>query len=64
VHIARCDGRVEVRISDDGRGGAHLTAGSGLAGLSDRVSAIGGAFALESPHGRGTTIDAMLPCAS
>ena len=39
VCIARRDGQVEVRISDDGRGGATPAAGSGLAGLSDRVHA-------------------------
>jgi signal transduction histidine kinase len=64
VRIARCDGHVEVRISDDGRGGASVTAGSGLAGLGDRLSAIGGALALESQNGRGTIVEAVVPCAS
>jgi signal transduction histidine kinase len=64
VRIARCHGTVEVRITDDGRGGATVTAGSGLAGLNDRVSAVGGALALASARGQGTTIEAALPCAS
>jgi signal transduction histidine kinase len=66
VRIARCNGRVEVRIADDGCGGATVTAGSGLAGLTDRVSAVGGALALAlaSESGHGTTIEAAVPCAS
>jgi signal transduction histidine kinase len=64
VRIARSDGRVEVRIADDGRGGATVSAGSGLAGLGDRVSAIGGALALDSNDGRGTIVEAVVPCGS
>jgi signal transduction histidine kinase len=64
VRIARCNGHLEVRITDDGRGGATLTAGTGLAGLNDRVHAIGGALALQSKDGRGTTVEALVPCAS
>ena len=44
----RRNGHVEVRVADDGCGGAAVGAGSGLAGLSDRVSAVGGSLALES----------------
>jgi signal transduction histidine kinase len=64
VRIARCNGHLEVRITDDGRGGATLTAGTGLAGLNDRVHAVGGALALQSDDGRGTTVEALVPCAS
>jgi signal transduction histidine kinase len=64
VRVARCNGHLEVCIADDGRGGATLTAGSGLAGLSDRVHAIGGALALQSYDGRGTIVEAMVPCES
>ena len=64
VRIARCNGHLEVRIADDGRGGATVAAGSGLAGLSDRVNAIGGALALQSRDGRGTIVEAVVPCES
>jgi signal transduction histidine kinase len=64
VRIARCNGNVEVRVTDDGCGGARVSAGSGLAGLNDRVSAVGGALALASERGHGTTIEAAVPCAS
>jgi len=51
-------------IADDGVGGAVAGAGSGLTGLSDRVEALGGRFALESPPGRGTRISIELPIAT
>ena len=38
--------------------------GSGLAGLADRVGAHGGRLSIESRRGAGTTIEAVLPCAS
>jgi PAS domain S-box-containing protein len=55
--------RLVVTVSDDGRGGAvaELTGGTGLAGLADRVAAIGGTVAVESPIGAGTTVTATLP---
>jgi signal transduction histidine kinase len=61
LHVARADGRLVVRVSDDGRGGAKVLPGSAIA---DRVAALGGSLAVESPIGRGTIIEAALPCAS
>jgi signal transduction histidine kinase len=62
VTVARDgDGRLVAAISDDGRGGADPTAGTGLRGLADRVEALGGRFAVDSPPGRGTRIRAELP---
>ena len=56
-------GEVRVEIADDGRGGADPTAGNGtgLRGLADRVEALGGQLAVESPPGQGTTVRAVLP---
>ncbi len=48
-------------IEDDGIGGAEASAGSGLIGLIDRIEALGGRFALDSPPGRGTKIGIELP---
>jgi signal transduction histidine kinase len=48
-------------IRDDGIGGADVTSGSGLIGLSDRVEALGGSVMVDSPPGEGTTITARLP---
>ncbi|MEV7804000.1 histidine kinase [Microbispora sp. NPDC088329] len=64
VRVSRTADRVTVRISDDGRGGAEMRPGAGLAGLADRVRAAGGALRLSSPEGGGTTVEAVLPCAS
>jgi glucose-6-phosphate-specific signal transduction histidine kinase len=37
--------------------------GSGLSGLADRVSALGGTLEIDSPAGAGTTIRACIPVA-
>jgi signal transduction histidine kinase len=58
------DDRLHLEIADDGRGGAVIDDGSGLRGLEDRVTALGGSFDLASPVGGGTTIAVELPCAS
>jgi signal transduction histidine kinase len=62
VAVRRADGRVIVDVSDDGIGGADLTRGSGLRGLADRVAALDGTLALESPAGGGTHLHAEIPC--
>jgi signal transduction histidine kinase len=54
-------GSAELSVSDDGRGGARPGSGSGLAGLADRVEALGGRFTVRSPDGAGTTITAGVP---
>ena len=64
VRVQRTGGVLRVEVRDDGRGGASLGAGSGLRGLLDRVSAIGGTLFVESPEGVGTLLRAELPCGS
>jgi signal transduction histidine kinase len=61
VLVEEQNGRVCVSIDDDGDGGAELDGGSGLAGLRDRVEALGGSFRLSSPPGQGTIIVVELP---
>ena len=53
-----------VEVADDGVGGADDAGGSGLRGLADRVEALGGQLRISSPLGTGTTISAVIPCAS
>jgi hypothetical protein len=53
-------GRLTVTVADDGRGGADRKLGSGLSGLADRVSALGGRLHVSSPAGSGTTVIAEL----
>jgi signal transduction histidine kinase len=55
-------GTLNIVISDDGIGGADA-AGSGLAGLADRIAGLDGALVVESPPGGPTIISAVLPCA-
>jgi signal transduction histidine kinase len=50
-----------VEVIDDGVGGAVSSSGSGLAGLADRVEALGGRFGVTSPPGAGTHVLAELP---
>jgi signal transduction histidine kinase len=50
-----------VAVRDDGVGGAYLAGGTGLAGLKDRVEALGGRIVLHSPLGAGTSLRAELP---
>jgi len=49
VRLESRDGVVRVEVQDDGIGGADPGSGSGLRGLQDRVSAIGGRLWVESP---------------
>jgi PAS domain S-box-containing protein len=52
---------VEVEIRDDGCGGARMSAGTGLRGLEDRLCAVDGSVAVESPPGAGTCVRARVP---
>jgi signal transduction histidine kinase len=61
MSLATRDGRLLLSIRDDGVGGADPARGSGLAGLTDRVEALGGSIRLHSAPGAGTHIAADLP---
>jgi signal transduction histidine kinase len=62
VRLERANGRVLVEVADDGVGGAQPESGSGLRGLADRISALGGRFEVDSAPGSGTTVRASIPC--
>lgn len=64
VSAERNNGNLVLRIVDDGIGGASAAERSGLAGITDRVAALGGSVSVSSPPGRGTAVVAELPCAS
>jgi GAF domain-containing protein len=55
------DAILQLTIRDDGIGGANLSQGSGLVGLSDRVEALGGTLQVASPAGKGTTLLITVP---
>jgi signal transduction histidine kinase len=61
VAVRRVNGHAEVEVRDDGVGGADPGRGSGLRGLADRVGALDGFLALDSPPGSGTTLRAEIP---
>jgi signal transduction histidine kinase/uncharacterized protein YhfF len=63
VDVSNRLGEAVVVIADDGRGGADAAPGGGLAGLSDRVAALGGVLEVRSPAGEGTTLTATIPLA-
>ncbi|MBA3275451.1 MAG: sensor histidine kinase [Chloroflexia bacterium] len=63
VFINRNRGWLHLEISDNGRGGANPSNGTGIRGLRDRILALDGQFWLSSPPGKGTTIKVEIPCA-
>ena len=63
VAVREHDGEVAVEVTDDGRGGADESGGSGLSGIRQRVAAFEGRTRISSPPGGPTTIEVRLPCA-
>ncbi|MFB7743116.1 sensor histidine kinase [Streptomyces sp. NPDC056132] len=61
VDVWQAGERLMLQVVDNGRGGADASAGSGLAGLADRLDAVDGVLAVDSPPGGPTTITAELP---
>lgn len=60
VELVAQGGEVRLTIEDDGRGGA-IEPGNGLAGMRERLRALGGRLDIESRPGRGTHLVAALP---
>jgi len=54
-------GHLLVEIRDDGAGGADTAAGTGLAGLADRLAVVGGGLQVSSPPGGPTVLRARIP---
>jgi len=61
VEIRMPDGALEVKISDDGTGGA-TACGRGMSNMRDRARALDGELTVDSPPGQGTTITVRIPC--
>ena len=63
VRCQREPQRLVIEVWDDGKGGARLEPGGGLAGLENRVSGVDGTFSVSSPPGGPTTVRAEIPLA-
>jgi signal transduction histidine kinase len=63
VSVRRAGDVLRVEVADDGVGGADASRGSGLRGLADRVAALDGTIAVDSPAGGGTRVRVEIPCA-
>jgi signal transduction histidine kinase len=61
VQLTLEDDRLRVEVRDDGVGGADPSTGTGLRGLRDRVDALDGDLAVDSPPGGGTTVTVEVP---
>ncbi|WP_406453619.1 sensor domain-containing protein [Streptomyces sp. NBC_00876] len=61
VDVWRSGDRLLIQVGDDGRGGASMDGGTGMAGLAERLDAVDGLFVLDSPAGGPTTVTAELP---
>ncbi|MCM1967349.1 sensor histidine kinase [Streptomyces sp. G1] len=61
VDVWKSGERLLIQVADDGVGGADAVAGSGLAGLAERLDSVDGLLVVDSPAGGGTTVTAELP---
>lgn len=61
VALAVVDGRLQVTVDDDGRGGAAARPGHGLHGLQERLDGVDGRLQLASPEGGPTRLRAEVP---
>lgn len=65
VSIHKVEGRIYLSIQDDGKGfSSSGERGMGLLGMEERVSHLGGSFAVESEPGAGAIVRVVLPVAA
>jgi signal transduction histidine kinase len=61
LEVVHVPGLLQVRVSDDGVGGARIEARGGLAGLAERVRTVDGRLQVSSPRHGPTVVTAELP---
>ncbi|NSC21336.1 sensor histidine kinase, partial [Streptomyces albus subsp. chlorinus] len=61
-HTGDAGGMLRIAVTDDGRGGADVGKGSGLAGVERRLGQFDGIMAVSSPPGGPTMVTMELPC--
>ncbi|MFJ9152707.1 sensor histidine kinase [Streptomyces sp. NPDC102270] len=62
-HLKEGAGMLRISVTDNGQGGALITAGSGLAGVERRLGTFDGVLAVSSPAGGPTMVTMEIPCA-
>ncbi|MFJ8080735.1 sensor histidine kinase [Streptomyces sp. NPDC096205] len=62
VDLYHCEGRLFASVTDNGRGGASIGAGSGLSGVERRLGTFDGVLAVSSPAGGPTMVTMEIPC--
>ncbi|MER8222717.1 sensor histidine kinase [Streptomyces sp. NPDC094143] len=63
VDLHRTDGMLRATVTDNGKGGAVIGTGSGLAGVERRLGTFDGVLAVSSPAGGPTMVTMEIPCA-
>lgn len=63
IDLHHREGRLRVTVTDNGRGGAVIGTGSGLAGIERRLGTFDGVLAVSSPAGGPTMVTMEIPCA-
>lgn len=63
VDLHHAGGHLRVTVTDNGRGGAVIGAGSGLTGVERRLGTFDGVLAVSSPAGGPTMVTMEIPCA-
>ncbi len=63
AHLQAGEGRIELRVRDDGVGAARVTAGMGIGGMQERAQAAGGRFSYRTRPGQGFETVLELPLA-
>ncbi|MEV4097764.1 sensor histidine kinase [Streptosporangium saharense] len=64
LRVERDGDVLSIEVTDDGRGGADETRGTGISGIRRRVAALDGTVRLDSPPGGPTTLTVWMPCES
>ncbi|MFC8538437.1 sensor histidine kinase [Streptomyces sp. NPDC057249] len=62
VDLRHSDGSLRFTVTDDGKGGASVGAGSGLSGIERRLGTFDGIMAVSSPAGGPTMVTMEIPC--
>ncbi|MEV0691943.1 sensor histidine kinase [Streptomyces sp. NPDC050388] len=64
VDLHHAEGHLRVSVTDNGKGGAVIGAGSGLTGVERRLGTFDGVLAVSSPAGGPTMVTMEIPCES